>query len=114
MLVLIVLSAFVAALAGLIVGHISDGLMVGVVYIKIVMIIFMAVPLLRYLAMAEDKVLSGIWYLIPSCATFEGVMDLASRGMAAAGKDMVILTVHCIGWFLLYLLLSVRQKKQSF
>ncbi|MDE6364871.1 MAG: ABC transporter permease [Lachnospiraceae bacterium] len=113
MLVLTVLSAFVAALVGLFVGRISEGMMAGVVYIKIVMIVFMAVPLLRYLAMSGNKVLSGICYLIPSSATFEGVMDLANGGMAAAGKDMVILAAHCAGWFLLYLLISGKRKEPS-
>ena len=46
MLALIVLSAFVSVLSGLLISHISDGLMVGVVYIKIVMIVFMAYLLL--------------------------------------------------------------------
>ena len=114
MLVLTVLSAFVAALVGLFVGRISEGMMAGVVYIKIVMIVFMAVPLLKYLAVAENKALSAICYFVPSSATFEGVMDLANGGMAAAGKDMVILAVHCAGWFLLYLLLSRHRKKHSF
>ncbi|MDE6604241.1 MAG: ABC transporter permease [Lachnospiraceae bacterium] len=114
MLVLTVLSAFVAALVGLFVGRISEGMMVGVVYIKVIMIVFMAVPLLKYLAMAGNKVLSGICYLIPSCATFEGVMDLANGGMAAAGKDMAILAAHCAGWLLLYLLISRRRKKPLF
>ncbi len=88
--------------------------MAGVVYIKIVMIVFMAVPLHKYLAVAENKALSAICYFVPSSATFEGVMDLANGGMAAAGKDMVILAVHCAGWFLLYLLLSRHRKKHSF
>lgn len=114
MLVLTVLSAFVAALVGLFVGRISEGMMVGVVYIKIVMIVFMAVPLLKYLAMAGNTVLSAVCYVIPSSATFEGVMDLANGGMAAAGKDIVILAVHCAGWFLFYLLISRRRKKRLF
>ena len=46
----------------------------------IVMIVFMAVPLLRNLAMSGNKVLSGICYLVPSSATFEGVMVLAEGG----------------------------------
>ncbi len=111
MLALTVLSAFVAALVGLFVGRVSEGMMVGVVYIKIVMIVFMAVPLLKYLALAENKALSYICYLIPSSATFEGVMDLANGGMATAVKDMVILMAHCISWILLYLFISRRQKK---
>lgn len=111
MLALTVLSAFVAALVGLFVGRISDGMMVGVVYIKIVMIVFMAVPLLRFLAMAGNKVLSAICYVIPSSATFEGVMDLVNGGMATAGKDMAILAVHCVSWFLLYLFISFILKE---
>ena len=112
MLVLIVLSAFVSALIGLFIGHISDGMMVGVVYIKIVMIVFMAIPLLKYLAAAGNKVVSYICYLIPSSATFEGIMDLANGGMATAGKDIVILAVHCVVWFLIYLLISKWQKNE--
>ncbi|MDE6233489.1 MAG: ABC transporter permease, partial [Lachnospiraceae bacterium] len=110
MLALIVLSAFVSALIGLFIGHFSDGMMVGMVYIKIVMLVFMAIPLLKYLAVAGNKVVSYICYLIPSSATFEGIMDLANGGMATAGKDIVILMAHCIVWFLLYLLISKRQK----
>lgn len=113
MLALIVLSAFVSALIGLFVGRISDGLMVGVVYIKIVMIVFMAVPILYYLVGAGSKVLSCICYFIPSSATFEGIMDLANGGATIAAKDIVILAVHCVFWFLLYLLISKRQKKHT-
>ena len=51
--------------------------------------------------MADNKILSDICYLIPSTATFEGVMDLANGSMATAGIDMVILMVHCAGWMLL-------------
>lgn len=113
MLVLIVLSAYVSALVGLLIGRISDGLMVGVVYIKIVMIIFMAVPILYYLVGTGNKVLSYICYLIPSSATFEGIMDLANSGMAIAIKDITILSVHCVGWTLFYLLISKHQKKRT-
>ena len=111
MLVLIVLSAFVSALIGLFVGRISDGLMVGVVYIKIVMIVFMAVPILYYLAGTGSKSLAYICYLIPSSATFEGIMDLANGGTGIVGKDIAILAAHCVVWFLLYLFISKRQKK---
>lgn len=95
MLVLIVLSAFVSALIGLFVGRISDGLMVGVVYIKVVMIVFMAVPILYYLAGTGSKILAYICYLIPFSATFEGIMDLANGGTGIIGKDIAILVVHC-------------------
>lgn len=111
MLALIVLSAFVSALIGLFVGKLSDGMMVGVVYIKIVIIVFMAVPILNYLVGAGNKALSYICYLIPSSATFEGIMDLANGTASTAAKDTVILALHCVLWFLLYLLLSKQQRK---
>ena len=76
MLVLIILSAFAAALIGLFIGEFAENLMVGVVYIKVVLIIFIAVPLLSYLLGADGLALI-FCNLIPSNATFEGIMSLA-------------------------------------
>lgn len=110
MLALIILSAFVAALIGLFIGRFSENLMVGVVYVKVVMIVFMAVPLLSYLLGANGLVLT-LCYFVPSNATFEGIMNLANSTEPMIAKDMLILMVHCIVWFLLYLSISKRQKK---
>ena len=49
MLILIVLSSFVAALTGLFIGEVSAGMMTGVAYIKIIMLLFIAVPVLDFL-----------------------------------------------------------------
>lgn len=113
MLVLIVLSAFVAALIGVFIGRASSGLMVGVVYIKIVMLLFMAVPILRFLVGISQPLLSTVCYLVPSQATFEGIMDLSTGSGIVAVKDIFILVVHCLLWFLLYLLISKRQRKSA-
>lgn len=110
MLLLIILSAFVAALIGLFIGKFSENLMVGVVYVKVVMIVFMAVPLLSYLLGANGLVLI-LCYFVPSNATFEGVMILANSTDPIIAKDMLILMAHCIVWFLLYLSISKRRKK---
>lgn len=110
MLVLIILSAFVSALIGLFIGKFSENLMVGVVYVKVVMIVFMAIPLLSYLLGANGLVLT-LCYFVPSNATFEGVMNLANSTDPIIAKDMLILIAHCIVWFLLYLSISKRQKK---
>ena len=107
MIVLIMLSAFIAALIGLLIGKFSESLMVGVVFIKIVMIVFMAVPLVSYL-LGAGGVVSVLCYLVPSSAAFEGIMDLADNGGMVIGKDMVILGGHCVAWFLLYLLAANR------
>ncbi len=105
MLVMIILSAFVAALIGLFIGKFSESFMVGVVTIKMIMILFMAVPLVSYL-LGTGGLISVFCYLVPSSAPFEGIMNLADSDKPMIAKDMFILMTHCIIWFLLYLSIS--------
>ena len=112
MLALIILSAFVAALIGLFIGEFAENLMVGVVYIKVVLIIFIAVPLLSYLLGADGLALI-FCNLIPSNATFEGIMSLASGTEQIITKDILILMAHCLVWFLLYLTIAKWKKKNK-
>lgn len=112
MLILIILSSFVAALIGLFIGKFSNNLMVGVVYIKIVMLLFIAVPILCVLVEIKGP-LSFICYLVPSQPAFEGIINLSSGTQMTAIKDIIILFAHCIVWFLLYIFLSAHQKKLS-
>lgn len=112
MMMLIILSAFIAALIGLFIGKFSASLMVGVVYIKIIMIIFLAVPLVSYL-LAAGGLASVLCYFVPSSASFEGIMHLAVDDRSVIAKDMFILRVHCIVWFVLYLAISNWQKKHT-
>lgn len=113
MLVLIILSAFVAALFGLFIGKFSESFMVGVVTIKIIMILFMAVPLVSYLLGASGLV-SVLCHFVPSCASFEGIMNLADSDKPMIAKDMFILMTHCVGWFLLYLSISKWRRKHTY
>ena len=112
MLALILLSSFVSALIGLFVGRFSDGLMVGVVYIKIVMIAFLAVPLLKFL-LGFGGGASFLCYIVPSTATFEGIMALLSESPILPERDILILFAHCVAWFLLYIALSICQKRRA-
>ncbi len=112
MLILIILSSFTAALTGLFIGEFAENLMVGVVYIKVVLIVFIAVPLLSYLLGADGLALI-FCNLIPSNAAFEGIMILASGTEQMITKDILILMAHCIVWFLLYLTISKWKKKNK-
>lgn len=112
MLVLIILSAFVAALIGLFIGKFSESFMVGVVTIKIIMILFMAVPLVSYL-LGASGLISIFCYFVPSSASFEGIMNLADSDKPMIAKDMFILMAHCIIWFLLYLSISKWRRKHT-
>ena len=112
MLVLIVLSSFVAALIGLFIGKLSENLMIGVVYIKIVMLLFIAVPIVCSLIGVSGP-LAVICNLVPSQPAFEGIMALSNERMGTAIKDAGILVAHCIAWFALYVLISTQRKRQA-
>lgn len=98
LLVLIVLSSFVAALTGLLIGTLSDGLMTGVVYIKLLLLLFMAVPAVCILTQVSGP-LAALCNLVPSKPVFEGMMALAAGDPGAALKNAGILAVHCAVWF---------------
>ncbi|MDE6387236.1 MAG: ABC transporter permease [Lachnospiraceae bacterium] len=111
MLLLIVLSAFAAALIGLFIGKISSGLMVGVTYIKIVMLLFMAVPIVSFLVKVSNPFLAAMFYLVPSQAAFEGIMDLSAGRRTVPITDILIILVHCVILVSAYLLTSRWKKK---
>ncbi len=112
MLALIVPSAFVAALTGLWIGRLSEGLMTGIVYLKIFMLLFIAIPILCLLTNAKGLP-ALLSYLVPSQPAFEGIMNLAAGNTAAAVKDVGILLVHCIAWTGLYGLSAKRAKTHA-
>ena len=111
MLVLILLSSFVAALIGLFIGKFSESLMVGVVYIKIVMLLFIAVPIVCALIGVSGP-LAVICNLVPSQPAFDGIMALSSENMGMAVEDIGVLAIHCIVWFSLYVLISTQRQRQ--
>ncbi|USF27417.1 hypothetical protein N510_002363 [Firmicutes bacterium ASF500] len=112
MLALIVLSSFVAALIGLFIGKLSEGLMIGVVYIKIIMLVFIAVPIVCAL-IGVSGLLAVICNIVPSQPAFDGIMALSAGSIGTAVKDVGTLAIHCVAWFALYVLISTRRKKQA-
>ncbi|WP_236881586.1 hypothetical protein [Clostridioides difficile] len=109
MLLLVVFSAFISSLIGLFIGKLSEGLMVGIVYIKIVMILFIGAPLLIYLLGVNTSGIGNLCYIMPSVATFNGIMEIIN-GNVIIIKDIVILAVHCVAWFMLYIILDKKRK----
>ena len=110
MLALIVLSSFVAVLIGLFIGRLSEGLMIGVVYIKIVMLVFIAVPIVCALIGVSGP-LAVICNIVPSQPAFDGIMALCAGNTGTAIKDIGILAIHCVAWFTLYVMVSSQHKR---
>ena len=109
---MIALSAFIAALAGLFIGHFSNGLMAGIVYIKIVMILFLAPPVLFYLAVPMGTITHALSYLLPSSATFYGLMDLLTGKMQDIWINITVLSAHCLVWLLLFFVTAHGKRKK--
>ena len=77
--------------------------MTGVTCIKVVMLVFIAVPVLCYLVHIDHVFLSAACYLVPTQAAFEGIMGILQGDGGTVLKDMVILGLHGGGWLALYL-----------
>ncbi len=109
-LFLIIFSAYIASLVGLFIGYFSSGLMIGIVYIKIVMILFLAPPIFFYLVISTDSMIYPLSYLLPSSATFYGLMDLLNGQTEKLWLNLAILSVHAVLWSGLYFFLQARNK----
>lgn len=101
-LLIILLSAYISALTGLFIGYFSDGLMVGIVYIKIIMILFLAPPVFFYLTVPAGSIIFRFSYLLPPSATFYGVMDLLNGQTKALFPAFTALFAHAILWSVVY------------
>lgn len=110
-LLIVLLSAYISALIGLFIGYFSDGLMVGIVYIKIIMILFLAPPIFFYLTVSESSILFKLSYFLPSSATFYGIMDLLTGQTKALFPGITALFVHAILWSIVYVLLRKRSEQ---
>lgn len=102
LLVIVFLSAYISALMGLFIGYVSNGLMIGIVYIKIIMLLFLAPPIFFYLTISDDSILFYFSYLLPSSATFYGLMDILNAQFQKIWIAVAILFVHAILWSIIY------------
>lgn len=102
LLLLIILSSFIAAFLGLLIGKIANNMMVGILYIKGIMVLFIAPPILLYLLTAETSLARAFSYILPSSATFYGLMDIMNGRSGSTLKNILILIAHCIFGVMIY------------
>ena len=109
-LLIVLLSAYISALIGLFIGYYAHGLMVGIVYIKIVMILFLAPPIFFYLTVPSDSIVFRLSYFLPSSVTFYGVMDLINGQTKEIGSYALALLIHAVFWSVVYKLIRKTKK----
>ncbi len=98
LIVLSVLSSFIAATIGMYIGALSNGVMMGIVFIKFIMIIFIALPILFYYMLPVGSVGRMLSYLLPSSSAFYGIMALMEKG-ENIGVYLFVLFIHSVVWF---------------
>lgn len=109
-LLLIMLSSLMASLTGLYLGMFSDPLITSIMNIKVVLVVFMAVPLIAYL-FVPPGIAKTLFNLLPSFPAFEGLVRvMQGESVNKILKSVVTLAVHCAGWYLLYICLSNKGK----
>ena len=109
---LIVLAVYIASLIGLFIGYASSGMMMGITYIKMIMIVFLAFPVLIYLMIPAGSTIYLLSYLLPSSAAFYGLMDLLSGQAESLWINLMILAGHTVIWNFVFLYLSKYRTKK--
>ena len=110
LLLIILLSAYISALTGLFIGTFSNSLTAGIASIKLVMILFLAPPIFFYLIVPDHTVAFRLSYMLPSSATFYGIMDLINRQSANLRPAFAALPAHAVFWSIVYKLLQMRTR----
>lgn len=101
-LAILLFSAVIASILGLVIGQLAGSLMVGLVYIKSSLMILIALPVLVYLTAQPSSLVYWVSYVLPSSASFYSLMNML-RGSASDLKDLLILLIHCGLWLVLTL-----------
>lgn len=112
-LLIVLLSAYISALIGLFIGYYANGLMVGIVYIKIVMILFLAPPIFFYLTVPGSSIVFRLSYLLPSSATFYGVIDLLNGRTEETVSVLLVLLIHAFFWSIVYKVIRKTKKTSA-
>lgn len=113
MLLLIVFSSLIASLTGLLIGKGSSNLIEGIAYIKVILIVFMAFPMVAYMLIPKGSSYQSMFYFIPSYATFNGIIDILKGSSDTAFKDIGILVVHCMVFFAFYYSFEKCRRKKT-
>lgn len=95
MTVLILLTSFITSLIGLFIGIISDTTIVAISYIKGILTLFLALPIVFYVFFREST-FRNIFYLLPSYPAFMGIMDIIESNYKYIFLNFGVLFIHSI------------------
>ena len=86
--------------------------MAGIGLLKLVMIGFIAPPILFWLLLPAGSRGSGLACLVPSVPAFRGIIELLEGGSFPA-VYILLLSVHCVVWLVVYLWTEMAGEKKK-
>ncbi|MGO3751683.1 MAG: ABC transporter permease [Peptoniphilaceae bacterium] len=101
--ILIVLASYFSAILGLFIGHFASDFLSAVVFIKFILVFFIAMPITTLLVDSSTILYKVLYVLIPSISVFNilNTIEGGIRGEFFTG--LVIILLHCILWTYIYL-----------
>lgn len=78
MVILIISTSFITSSLGLLIGFISDGVITAISYTKIVLVVFMALPVITHLLIKESEY-KFLFNILPSYPVFNGILNIFEK-----------------------------------
>lgn len=106
-LVFSVISSFSASIVGLYLGLISNDLISVIINTKVILLVFLFVPVIGFMMPTDLVIVKVLLYLVPSFPIFEGLWAILRDGdISRMLINTGIVGVHTVLAYLLYYLLS--------
>ncbi|MCM1989365.1 ABC transporter permease [Oceanirhabdus seepicola] len=101
------ISACCSSCLGLYLGLFSKDLISGIIYIKVILLVFIFVPVIGFIMPNEFTVFKKLFYLIPTYSMFEGFWSIIKFGdVTSMIKNMAIVLAHTVIGYVAYYYIS--------
>lgn len=100
MLPLAIIVSLITSVIGLLLGIISDGFVIGISYIKLLMVAFMAIPIVEHMLIKNNTV-KMILNILPPVSTFNGIIAVFNDEYSLLFYSIMLLLLNCM--FLLFI-----------
>ncbi len=93
--IIAIFASFLTSVLGMIIGKISNDLIIAISYIKIFMIILLTIPIIVFLFL-KDSIYSTIFYIIPSYPVFLGIINALDKNYKTSIINIFITLAYSI------------------
>lgn len=100
----ILVSSFAVSILGLYLGFISNGLISIIINTKVILLLFMFIPVIGFIMPADLEIVKNVFYLVPSYPMFQGLWVILKDGnIIKILFNTGVVAVHALLAYLIYL-----------